>query len=291
MRRQLGASSPPASVWRRLRPRHREAKPCPRHGHDGNLPRSDRDVELALAGLWIVERNKRITERDRQLAAGEQISVTMANKLADMHEIAPQLTEAVAKRITTSDLHDKALRDLGAFVHRTVVEDEHTYAVRIDDGTILDAAQQIDHARPHLNEAGRGQAAAILGCELQRLDRELDALAARAKARALKVRITTEVRDRARNGRYAYAQDRGRDFAAGIWVIDPRSRSTSFTNTSRTTIQHRPARRPTLVALGSTMTNSATPPLRTSSGGPKRERGRLKPRAATSGWGTTSEPH
>ena len=108
----------------------------------------------------------------------------MANKLADMHEIAPQLTEAVAKRITTSDLHDKALRDLGAFVHRTVVEDEHTYAVRIDDGALLDAAEQIDHARPHLTDAAGGQIAAILGCEPERLDRELDALAARARTRA-----------------------------------------------------------------------------------------------------------
>ena len=145
----------------------------------------------------------------------------MANKLADMHEIAPQLTEAVAKRITTSDLHDKALRDLGAFVHRTVVEDEHTYAVRIDDGALLDAAEQIDHARRHLSDDGRRQLAAILGCELDRLDRELDTLAARAKTRALKLRITSEIRDRARNGRYAFAHDRGQDFAAGIWVIDP----------------------------------------------------------------------
>ena len=145
----------------------------------------------------------------------------MANKLADMHEIAPQLTEAVAKRISTSDLHDKALRDLGAFVHRTVVEDEHTYAVRIDDGALLDAAEQIDHARPQLNEAARGRLAAILGCELDRLDRELDALAARAKTRALKLRITSEMRDRARNGRYAFVHDRGQDFAAGIWVVDP----------------------------------------------------------------------
>ena len=128
----------------------------------------------------------------------------MANKLADMHEIAPQLTEAVAKRITTSDLHDKALRDLGAFVHRTVVEDEHTYAVRIDDGALLDAAEQIDHARAHLSDDGRHQIAAILGCEPERLDRELDTLAARAKTRALKMRITAEMRDRARNGRYAF---------------------------------------------------------------------------------------
>ena len=147
--------------------------------------------------------------------------MTMANKLADMHEIAPQLTEAVAKRITTSDLHDKALRDLGAFVHRTVVEDEHTYAVRIDDGALLDAAEQIDHARPHLNDDGRRQLAAILGCEAERLDRELDALTARARTRSAKIRITSEIRDRARNGRYAFAHDRGRDFAAGIWVIDP----------------------------------------------------------------------
>ena len=159
----------------------------------------------------------RVAERP----AGEQISVTMANRLADMHEIAPQLTEAVAKRITTSDLHDKALRDLGAFVHRTVVEDEHTYAVRIDDGALLDAAEQIDHARPHLNDDGRRQLAAILGCEADRLDRELDALAARARTRSAKIRITSEIRDRARNGRYAFAHDRGRDFAAGIWVIDP----------------------------------------------------------------------
>jgi Domain of unknown function (DUF427) len=46
-------------------------------------------------------------------------------------------------------------------------------------------------------------------------------LAARAKTRAHKLRITSETRDRARNGRYAFAHDRGQDFAAGIWVVDP----------------------------------------------------------------------
>ena len=161
-----------------------------------------------------------IRTRVAERPSGEQISATMANKLADMHEIAPQLTEAVVKRITSGELHDKAIRDLGAFVHRTVVEDEHTYPVRIDDGAMLDAAEQVDHARPHLTD-GDGQIAAILGCEVQRLARELDALAAHARARALKVRITPEIRDRARNGRYAFVHDRGQDFAAGIWVIDP----------------------------------------------------------------------
>jgi hypothetical protein len=164
---------------------------------------------------------KQIRTRVAERPGGEQISVTMANKLADMHEFAPELTEAVVKRITTSDLHDKALKDMGAFVHRTVVEDEQTYAVRIDDGAVLDAAEQINHARGHLSASGRHQIAAILGCEIDRLDRELDALAARAKTRVLKLRITSEVRDRARNGRYAYVHDRGQDFAAGIWVVDP----------------------------------------------------------------------
>jgi hypothetical protein len=138
-----------------------------------------------------------------------------------MHELAPQLTEAVAKRITSTDQHDMALRDIGAFVHRTVVEGEHTYAVRIDDGALLDAAQQIDHARSHLRAEGRRQIASILGCELERLDAELDTLAARAKTRAAKIRVTSDARDRARNGRYAFVHERGQDFAAGIWVVDP----------------------------------------------------------------------
>ena len=43
----------------------------------------------------------------------------------------------------------------------------------------------------------RRQLAAILGCEAERLDRELDALAARARARSAKIRITSEIRDRA----------------------------------------------------------------------------------------------
>jgi hypothetical protein len=145
----------------------------------------------------------------------------MANQLANMNEIAPSLTEAVAGRITSPELHDKAVKDLGAFVHRTVIEDEHTYAVRIDDGAMLDAHEQIQHARAHLTGKGPEQLAGILGCEPDKLEKELDTLAARAKSKALKVRITGEIRERARAGRYAFVYDRGQDFAASIWVIDP----------------------------------------------------------------------
>ena len=107
-------------------------------------------------------------------------------------------------------------------MHRTVVEDEHTYAVRIDDGALLDGPEQIEHARAHLtDQTASTSSPAILGCEPDKLDRELDTLAARAKSKALKLRITGEIRDRARNGRYAFVHDRGPDFAAGIWVIDP----------------------------------------------------------------------
>ena len=59
-------------------------------------------------------------------------------------------------------------------MHRTVVEDEHTYAVRIDDGAMLDATEQIGHARVHLSTEGRRQIAGVLGCEPERLDSELD---------------------------------------------------------------------------------------------------------------------
>ena len=164
---------------------------------------------------------EQIRERVAERPTGQQLSVTMANRLADMHELAPNLTHAVAKRITSTDLHDSALRDLGAFVHRTIVEDEHTYAVRIDDGALLDAAEQIEHARAHLTATDRDQLAHILACEPGKVDRELDTLTARAKTKALKIKITPETRDRARVGRFAYVHQRGQDFADGIWVVNP----------------------------------------------------------------------
>jgi hypothetical protein len=145
----------------------------------------------------------------------------MANQLANMNEIAPELTEAVANRITSPELQDKAVKDLGAFVHRTIVENEHTYAIRIDDGAMLDGHEQVQQARAHLSDETTEPLAGILGCEPDKLEKELDTLAARAKNKALKVRITGAIRDRARTGRYAFVYERGEDFAASMWVIDP----------------------------------------------------------------------
>lgn len=162
-----------------------------------------------------------IRARVAERPAGHQLSVTLANRLADMHDIAPALTAAVATRITGPELHDGALHDLGAFVHRTLVEDERAYAVRIDDGALLDAVEQIARARAQLTAADRRQLAGILDCPADKLERELDALAAHARTTAGKLRVDGALRERARTGRYAYVHDRGADFAAGIWVIDP----------------------------------------------------------------------
>jgi hypothetical protein len=162
-----------------------------------------------------------IRARVAERPVASQLSATMANQLANMNEIAPELTEAVANRITSPELQDKAIKDLGAFVHRTIVEDERTYAIRIDDGAMLDGHEQVQQARAHLKDETTEPLAGILGCEPDKLEKELDTLAARAKNNAVKVRITGAIRDRARTGRYAFVYERGEDFAASMWVIDP----------------------------------------------------------------------
>lgn len=59
--------------------------------------------------------------------------------------------------------------------------DEHTYAVRIDDGAMLDGHEQIQQARVHLSDQTTEPLAGILGCEPANLEKELDTLAARAQ--------------------------------------------------------------------------------------------------------------
>jgi len=44
-----------------------------------------------------------IRERVAERPAGDQLSVRMAHRLADMHDIAPELAAAVARRVTTGD--------------------------------------------------------------------------------------------------------------------------------------------------------------------------------------------
>lgn len=164
----------------------------------------------------------RVAERP----GGDQISIGMANQLADMHEISPPLAASVAARLTSRDLHDRARRDLGGFVHRTIVEDPHVYAVRIDDGALLDAHEEVERARVHLTDQ-HGPAIESMFATAKHddgkvdVDHELDVLSRRAKSRTLKIPIDNATRERAANGRFGWVHRRGEDFADGIWVVDP----------------------------------------------------------------------
>ena len=62
----------------------------------------------------------------------------------------------------------------------------------------------------------------MLGCTPDELDERARHAAIHApSAPRPQLRVDTALRDRARTGRYAYVHDRGTDFAAGIWVVDP----------------------------------------------------------------------
>ena len=153
---------------------------------------------------------------------GDQLSITMANVLAEMNEISPELTEAVAARITTSEHHQQALTSIGAFVQRTVVENEDLYAVRLDEGlAILDGREHIERARAHLTDPGRETLATAIACKPEELDPELGKLAERAERASFKVDVDRALRERASAGRYAWVYDRGADYADAVWVIAP----------------------------------------------------------------------
>ena len=198
--------------------------------HDlGISPKKAHNLRRQLALPEVVR--TRVADRP----AGRQLSVTLANRLADMHDVPPQLAEAVADRISSSELHEQALRDPSAFVHKTVVEDEDVYAVRVDLGAMLDAHDQIERARQHLTDEQRKQLDGVLsGAEEEvddgkggkkkvkfTVDQRLDKLAKKAKTGAIKVRVDEHLRDRAANGRYAWVHTRGEDYANAVYVVDP----------------------------------------------------------------------
>jgi hypothetical protein len=162
---------------------------------------------------------ERIRQRVSEKRVEDRISPTLANKLAEINEISPELAGAVADRIATPELHEKALRDLGAFVHRAVIEDHGLYAVRIDDGALLDCAAELAKARGKLTDLA--PLAQALGVKEAEIDKKLDQLERQAREGAAKLRVEAALRDRAIAGRFAYSHDRGRDFAPAVWVTNP----------------------------------------------------------------------
>jgi hypothetical protein len=163
-----------------------------------------------------------IRARVAERPSGSELSITLANQLAEMHQIAPELTTAVAARITTSDHHHQALQSIGAFVHRTIVENDEIYAVRIDEGeAVLNAYEEIERGRAHLTPQGRSILASELDVDEKKLDEQLKKLAGRARATSFKVDIDRGLRERAVAGSYAWVYRRGEDYADAIWVIAP----------------------------------------------------------------------
>ena len=139
-----------------------------------------------------------------------------------MGEISPSLMEAVAARVTTAELHHQALNSPGEFVQRTIVEQPDLYAVRLEEGAaVLDGHEQIEHARSHLDDAGRAVLIQTFGCEPDKLENELQALSARAAQQMFRLDVDRMLRERAAAGRYAWVQERGVDYAAAMWVIAP----------------------------------------------------------------------
>jgi hypothetical protein len=163
-----------------------------------------------------------IRTRVAERPSGREISITMANTLAEMNDTAPALAVAVAQRITSSDHHQQAMQSIGAFVHRTIVEKPDVYAVRLDEGrAVLDAAEEIERGRAHLTPSGREILAQSFGVEEAKLDAEISKLASRARETAFKLDVTGELRERAAAGNYAWVHHRGADYADAIWVVAP----------------------------------------------------------------------
>jgi hypothetical protein len=222
------------------------------------LPDADR-IALVCADLGIDPKKAHnlrrcltlpedVRARVAERPTGDEISVTMANRLAGIHEISPELAVAVAARLTSRDLLDRATGDLGGFVHHTIVETADVYAVRLDVGALLDAHDEITRARPHLSEGDRTtlkamfaaeraakKLAAAAECEAAgedppkddpgkrppSVDAELDRLAGEASRGAVKVPVDVAMRERAVNGRFGWAHTRGKDYADSVWVTAP----------------------------------------------------------------------
>jgi len=154
--------------------------------------------------------------------SGSDLSISLANRLAEIHETSPDLAKAVAERVTSDELHDAAVRDIGAFVHRTTIESDGVYSVRLNQGQLLNAADELGKARQFITGEHIARAAdEVLKCKPDKLANELDALASRVKASALLIAVDEPLLDRITAGNFGWRHGRGERFADSIWLTDP----------------------------------------------------------------------
>ena len=132
----------------------------------------------------------------------------------------PELTEAVAGRITSSDLHEKA----PARPRRVRAPHRRRGRAHLrgaDRRRRAARRRRADRARPRPpHPAAASSSPACSAASPTSSSRARRAHRPRQDQGA-EAQDHPEIRDRARAGRYAFVHERGQDFAAGIWVVDP----------------------------------------------------------------------
>lgn len=163
-----------------------------------------------------------IRERVARRPRGDQISIGVANQLADIHDASPALANTVADWITTPARNTEAAADIQAAVLAALRHSEDTYAVSLHPGTSIDAAEALRDTVSELQEDKTiARAAEILGCSGGEVPARLVDLAHDTERRGVRVEITEAVRDRAITTRCAWVHRSDIDREPMVLLIDP----------------------------------------------------------------------
>lgn len=162
------------------------------------------------------EVRRRVARRPR----GDEISVALANTLAEIHDASPPLAQAIADWVTTEDRRRLATRDVTAVI-ATVSQSDEAYAVRLHAGTTLDTAAEIHRAVRHLPDHRLAEAAHTLGTSVAEIPRALAEMATAATLEERRTPIDQQTIDRAANGHFAYVANGAPNASDATWLVDP----------------------------------------------------------------------
>jgi len=151
-----------------------------------------------------------------------QITSRLASDLVPMFNASPQLAEAVADQVTSTELLRSALGDLSMFVHKTLLDRPDVYATRLEPGADISCELELARIRGAIERGGRhAEAAQVLGVNEGDLGGQLDNLEFQAGENRTHVQVTVDMRARVIGYGGAYELDRGAEFASGIWCCEP----------------------------------------------------------------------
>ncbi|MBJ7469706.1 MAG: ParB N-terminal domain-containing protein [Solirubrobacteraceae bacterium] len=163
-----------------------------------------------------------IRHRVARRPKGDQISIGVANQLADIYNASPPLAGTVADWITTPARNSQAATDIQAAVLAALRTSEDAYAVALHHGTSIDAAQALRDTVPELQDDKTiARAAGILGCGGGEVPARLVALTHKAQQCSAQIAITEAVQDRAITTRCAWVHRSDIDREPMVLLIDP----------------------------------------------------------------------